>query len=127
MPGAVDTLQIYERLRLTDLNDKTAKEIAEVFKEITEEHLATKKDFDTAVERAKVEMIKWVAGMLVAQAAIVATLVKLLKLCTFAFQETTSFTPPETHFLFLKQIFFRIDYFFAFFGLYMEFLGRTVL
>ncbi len=36
--------------------------------------MATKKD----VEKAKVEIIKWVAGMLVVQAAIVATLVKLL-------------------------------------------------
>ena len=36
--------------------------------------LVTKKD----LTEAKVEIIKWVAGMLVAQSAIVATLVKLL-------------------------------------------------
>ncbi|MHB8762943.1 MAG: hypothetical protein ACYDA8_01155 [Deferrisomatales bacterium] len=38
------------------------------------EILATKEDLNAA----KVEIIKWVAGMLVAQAAVVATLVKLL-------------------------------------------------
>jgi len=40
--------------------------------------IITKKDLEEALARTKVEIIKWVAGMLVAQAAIVATLVKLL-------------------------------------------------
>ena len=38
----------------------------------------TKNDLEEALARTKAEIIKWVAGMLVAQAAIVATLVKLL-------------------------------------------------
>ena len=40
--------------------------------------LATRADLQAEIAKAKVEIIKWVAGMLVAQAAIVATLVKLL-------------------------------------------------
>ncbi|MDI6792393.1 MAG: DUF1640 domain-containing protein [bacterium] len=78
MMTAVDTLSIYERLKEATLNESAAKEIAEVIKDVTEAHVATKDDVEKAVEKAKVEIIKWVAGMLVAQAAIVATLVKLL-------------------------------------------------
>ena len=37
MPGAVDTLRIYERLKDADLVESAAKEIAEVIKETTEE------------------------------------------------------------------------------------------
>ncbi|MDP3260268.1 MAG: hypothetical protein Q8M34_06760 [Thermodesulfovibrionales bacterium] len=92
MNTMVDTLKIYERLKSADLNDKAAKEIAEVFKETIDEQLATKRDIEILrtdleklrieltmeIQKSKTETIKWVAGMLVAQAAIVATLVKLL-------------------------------------------------
>lgn len=118
MTVAVDTLKIYNRLRNANLNELAAREIAEVFRELTETHLATKADVEkakaalqadvekvkltlqaeienvkvemrteiekvtaemrTEIEKAKVAIIKWVAGMLVAQAAIVATLVKIL-------------------------------------------------
>ncbi len=46
------------------------------------EQLVTKSYLDNALEKTKAELkaeiIKWVAGMLVAQAAIIATMVKLL-------------------------------------------------
>lgn len=81
----MDTLEIYERLKKAQLREQAAKEIAEVFKEVTERNFATKGDIENLrlgvekiVSQAKVEIIKWVAGRLVAQAAIVATLVKLL-------------------------------------------------
>ncbi len=74
----LDTLQIYERLKGAKLDDLAAKEIAEVIKDVAESHLATKEDVEKIVAKTKVEIIKWVAGMLIAQAAIVATLVKLL-------------------------------------------------
>jgi len=73
----LDTLKIYERLKSANLDELAAREIAEVIK-VAESHLATREDVDKIVEKAKVEIIKWVAGMLVAQAAIVAPLVKLL-------------------------------------------------
>lgn len=106
MASVVDTLRIYERLRKTDLSEGAAKEITEIVRDVVEGQfalLATKDDLLTikqdvlsvkeevqrvredvqrivaeAVAQAKAEIIKWVAGMLVAQAAIVATLVKLL-------------------------------------------------
>ncbi len=74
----LDTLQIYERLKGAKPDDLAAKEIAEVIKDVAEGHLATKDDVEKIVTNAKVEIIKWVAGMLLAQAAIVAALVKLL-------------------------------------------------
>lgn len=85
MSSAIDTLKIYERLKDADLSDKAAKEIAEVFKDAIEDHLAAKKDLtvlkselEAVIANAKVEIIKWVAGMLVAQAVIIAAMVKLL-------------------------------------------------
>ena len=96
MSVAVDTLKIYNRLRNANLDELAAREITEVFNEITEDHLAKKTDLEKTtvelkndlekfrselkadIERSKSETIKWVAGMLIAQAAIVATLVKLL-------------------------------------------------
>jgi len=77
----IDTLSIYERLKNVDLDDKVAREISQILKENAaqiieqqKEELATKYD----LQSMKSELIKWVAGMLIAQAAIVATLVKLL-------------------------------------------------
>lgn len=74
MTAKIDTLTIYERLKSAELNDKAAREIAEVIKEFAYDHLATKEVLD----RLKADFIKWVAGMLAAQAAIVSALVKLL-------------------------------------------------
>ena len=78
MPNVVDTLRIYERLRDVNFEEIAAKEIAEIFQETTQDLLVTKNDLEEALARTKLEIIKWVAGMLVAQAAIIATLVKLL-------------------------------------------------
>lgn len=85
MEAVFDTLKVYERLRGADLPEKAAKEIAEVFKETVEERLATKRDLtelekriELKISEAKVDIIKWVAAMLVAQAALISALVKLL-------------------------------------------------
>jgi len=45
---------------------------------LIDEQLATKKDLQILEANITARIIRWVAGMLVAQAAIVATLVKLL-------------------------------------------------
>ena len=125
MPLAIDTLQIYSRLKSTGLSEESAREIAEVFRETIEENLASKNDLKTTesnltkyiesvraelkkdiellraelkkdiellraelkkdiesvrteIAESKASIIRWVAGMLVAQAALIATLVKLL-------------------------------------------------
>ncbi|MEW6487404.1 MAG: DUF1640 domain-containing protein [Thermodesulfobacteriota bacterium] len=81
MDVSVDTLEIYDRLRKVNVDESAARELSEIFRDSARhviqtqrEILATKEDLTSA----KVEIIKWVAGMLVAQAAVVATLVKLL-------------------------------------------------
>lgn len=85
MQITLDTLSMYERLKAANLDEKAAREISELFKENTDhliekqkEELATKNDLNMSLQSMKADIIKWVAGMLVAQAAIVATLVKLL-------------------------------------------------
>ena len=76
MPSVVtfDTLSYVKRLKSAGVPEAQAEIQAEALKEIINSDLVTKRD----LVEAKVEIIKWVAGMLVAQAAIVATLVKLL-------------------------------------------------
>lgn len=69
-----DTLAYAKKLKAAGVPEGQAEIQAEALREIVNTDLVTKKD----LMEAKVEIIKWVAGMLVAQAAIVATLVKLL-------------------------------------------------
>ena len=129
MPVAIDTLNIYSRLKSTGLSEESAKEIAEVFRQTVDENLANKIDLEQVkselqkeiqllrselkkdiqelrselkkdiqelrselkkdiemlrselqkeIAESKAGIIRWVAGMLVAQAALIAALVKLL-------------------------------------------------
>ena len=84
-----DTLAVFERLKSADLSETAAKEIAEVLKDVTETNLVTKLDLDLALERTKNDlylalertksnMIKWVAGLMIAQAGVIVALIKLL-------------------------------------------------
>jgi hypothetical protein len=95
-----DTLAVFERLKSADLSETAAKEIAEVLKDVTETNLVTKLDLDLALERTKSDlylalertkndlylalertksdMIRWVAGLMVAQAGVIVALIKLL-------------------------------------------------
>lgn len=52
--------------------------MALAFKEATGEELVTKDFLKAEIEASKNDLIKWVAGMLLAQAALIAALVKLL-------------------------------------------------
>jgi len=73
-----DTLAYAKKLIAVGVPAQQAEVQAETFAEIIEEQIATKRDLIEMEQRIKADIIKWVAGMLVAQAAIVATLVKLL-------------------------------------------------
>jgi hypothetical protein len=80
-----DTLAYVKKLKAAGVPEKQAEVQAETFAEIIEDRIATKHDIlllkqelKLGLADTKAEIIKWVAGMLVAQAAIVATLVKLL-------------------------------------------------
>ena len=77
-----DTLAYAKKLKAVGFTEDQAEVQAQALAEIIDERLVTRKYFEErlAVLEANVttKIIKWVAGMLVAQAAIVATLVKLL-------------------------------------------------
>ena len=91
-----DTLAYVKKLKAAGVPEKQAEAHAETFAEIVEDRIATKQDIrmlkqdlkelelsmkqelKLGLASTKAEIIKWVAGMLVAQTAIVATLVKLL-------------------------------------------------
>jgi len=60
---------------------EAAEVIAKLFEaqdEAMRKDLATKADLELKLAETKADLIKWVAGMLVAQSAIIAALVKLL-------------------------------------------------
>ncbi len=91
-----DTLKYANRLKAAGVPDKQAEAEAEVLSEALEVNLnvlATKEDMrrelrdleqrleskiDKVTSDLKVDLIKWMAGALIAQAAVIATLVKLL-------------------------------------------------
>jgi len=79
-----DTLAYAKKLIAAGVPEKQAEVQVEIFAEIIDERIATKHDLKEQENkllieknRSKSDIIKWVAGMLVAQAAIVATLIKL--------------------------------------------------
>lgn len=91
MASIIDTLKIYERLKAANLDERAAKEIAEVFRESIEDRFVTKKDLDDAldrletkletklvyeIEKSKSETIKWTFVFWVGQLAAMAALFK---------------------------------------------------
>lgn len=73
-----DTLKFVETLVAAGLPTSQAKAIAEAFRDATGTELVTRDFLKAELEASKNDMIKWVAGMLIAQAALIAALVKLL-------------------------------------------------
>lgn len=78
MATGIDTLQLYERFKAANLDDKAAKEIAEVFKEAEQSRLgelATKEDMarldaslrlEMADMKADLRLLKWMLGFVIA-------------------------------------------------------------
>ena len=73
-----DTLAYVKKLKEAGVPENQAEVHAEAIAGLIDEQLATKKDLQILEANVTARIIRWVAGMLVAQAAIVATLVKLL-------------------------------------------------
>lgn len=80
-----DTLKFVERLKAAGVPEEQAKAEAEALREALAETasnvLATKDDIrrvELLIAETKADLIKWMAGLLLAQAALVATLVKFL-------------------------------------------------
>ena len=53
MPVAIDTLNIYSRIKSTGLSEESAKEIAEVFRQTVDENLANKIDLEQVKNELK--------------------------------------------------------------------------
>lgn len=75
---AFDTHAYVKKLKAVGFTEDQAEAQAEAIAELVEERLVTKQYLDLRLAELKSGIIKWVAGMLVAQAAVVATLVRLL-------------------------------------------------
>ena len=73
-----DTLAYAKKLKEAGVPENQAEIHAEAIAGLINEQLATKKDLQILEANGTARIVRWVAGMLVAQAAIVATLVKLL-------------------------------------------------
>ena len=84
MPQTIsfDTFSYVKELKEAGMSEEQAAIQAKTLRRIIDEQLATKRDLDEMELRLKAEItstiIKWVAGMLMAQAAVVAALVKLV-------------------------------------------------
>lgn len=87
---AVDSLEIYKRLRGAKVDDKAAKEIAAILSDVVEGNLATKKDlelglkeletkFELKMEQMKNQMIIWYIGSFVAALAYLTALIRWAK------------------------------------------------
>jgi hypothetical protein len=73
-----DTLKFAKRLEAAGMPTPQAEAFAEAFRDATGEELVTKDFLKAEIESAKTDLVKWIAGMLIAQAALIAALVKLL-------------------------------------------------
>lgn len=85
-----DTHRFVRRLRDAGFEERQAEAVADAFREahagtrpVAREYLDAKLDglgatLRAEIEAAKSDLVKWVAGLLLAQAALVAALVKLL-------------------------------------------------
>ena len=80
-----DTLKFARTLKDAGIPDSQAEAFASAFRDATSEELVTRdylnlriSDVETKIEGAKADIIKWIAGLLIAQAALIAALVKLL-------------------------------------------------
>lgn len=85
-----DTLKFVRRLESGGFTQDQAEAVAEAIKGVADEQqpvtrdyldarlLITRTELETKIEAVKGDIIKWVAGLLIAQAALIAALVKLL-------------------------------------------------
>jgi hypothetical protein len=73
-----DTLKFARTLKEAGIPDSQAEAFAVAFRDATSEELVTRDYLDAKLEATKGDLIKWVAGLMIAQAALIAALVKLL-------------------------------------------------
>ncbi len=80
---AFDTLKFVRKLKEAGFEEKQAEAVADAFRDAQSEgQPITREYFDirlkAEIDASKADMIKWIAGLLLAQAGLVAALVKIL-------------------------------------------------
>lgn len=81
-----DTLKFVRTLKAAGVPENQAEAFSEAFKDAQNDaEIATKHDLkelelrlEAKINEVKFDMVKWIAGMLIAQAGLVAALVKML-------------------------------------------------
>ena len=81
-----DTLKFVRTLKAAGVPENQAEAFSEAFKDAqSDAEIATKHDLkelelrlEAKINEVKFDMVKWIAGMLIAQAGLVAALVKML-------------------------------------------------
>lgn len=80
---AFDTLKFVRKLKEAGFEEKQTEAVADAFRDAQSEgQPITREYFDirlkAEIDASKADMIKWIAGLLLAQAGLVAALVKIL-------------------------------------------------
>ena len=74
-----DTLRIAKRLRDAGLSEGQAEALTDAIREgLSGSELVTKSDLAAGLAEQKADILKWMFGAIIAQGALVVTLVKLL-------------------------------------------------
>jgi hypothetical protein len=73
-----DTLKFAKKLESAGISQIQAEALAEAFSEATSQELVTRDYLDAKLEATKNDILKFIAGALIAQAGLIAALVKLL-------------------------------------------------
>jgi len=73
-----DTLSFAKRLEAAGFTTEQAETLARMQAELIDDRLVTKEYLDAKLADTRAEIIKWVAGLMLAQAAVIAALVKLI-------------------------------------------------
>ena len=83
---SIDSLKIFDRLKHSRMAESAAREIANIFSDILDSQLATKRDLNelelrlkAEIEKSKNDTLKWVAGTMLAQTGILISAIKFLK------------------------------------------------
>lgn len=74
----MDTLAYAKRLRAAGVPDDQAEAHAEALNDATAAHLVSKGDLNEALSALELRMVKWFAAMLLAQGALVVSIIGLM-------------------------------------------------
>ena len=73
-----DTHRFVKRLVESGLAEKTAEVLADEQSRLLTDNLVTKTDLKTALANTEAKLMRWMAGLLIAQGGVIVTLVGLL-------------------------------------------------